>query len=103
MFPQRKAQLLFLGQSNPELHCIGLPWVTCPSLSLSCGLLALEFIDWQSLGHKSGEEDKPPGLRVGKGWPPKDHWEKGRLSRQKPAKFSFRVTLKPKVSRNGLG
>ena len=55
-------------------------WGHGPSLSLSRGLLGLEAVGWQGAVQEPGEEGNPPGLRIGRGRPPKDHWEEERRS-----------------------
>lgn len=54
-------------------------------------LLDLEFIDWQGLGHRPGEQGEPPRVRVAKVWPPKDPWGKtGKVEQVKAATFPCR-------------
>lgn len=73
--PINRKQFFLFGQSNPELHYTGLPWVTC--FHGACRQI------WKSLAGfraQAWEESELPALRVGKQWPSEDHWEEGRFS-----------------------
>lgn len=63
----------------------------CSLLNLSCGLLGLEFTDWEDLGHRPGEEHETP-REQGRGGSQRTTAgrEKGRLSRRKPGRFPHR-------------
>lgn len=101
--PISRTLLLFLSQSNPELCCTGLPWVTRSSLSLSCGQLDSEYTDCQGLRHKPGEEGESLGLSRG-GVASRGPLGRGKVEQIKVSQVPLQTaTLNPKVSSNGLG